>query len=63
MDTNETLGHIASLAQSIIDVCRSDIADKSEPVEALAQKVGCLADKVLSETGGGVKRELGDWLI
>ena len=62
MDTNDTLGHIASLAQSIIDVCRSDIEDKSEPVEALAQKVGYLADSKLSETGGGVKGDLGDWL-
>ena len=48
MDTNETLGHIASLAQSIIDVCRSDIEDKSKAVEALAQKVGYLADKMPS---------------
>lgn len=62
MGTNETLGHIASLAQSIIDVCRSDIEDNTEPVEALAQKVGYLADKVMSETGGGVKGELGNWL-
>ena len=63
MDTNETLGHIASLAQSIIDVCRSDIEDQSEPVEALAQKIGHLADKALSEAGGGVKGEPEEWFI
>lgn len=61
MDNKETFYRIAVLAQSMIEVCHSDLDDKSEAIEALAQKVGFLADKVLSETGGGLKGEFGDW--
>ncbi len=61
MDNKDTFYRIAVLAQSMIEVCHSDLEDKTEAIEALAQKVGYLADKALSESGGGVKRELGDW--
>ncbi len=62
MEANEALYRIAVLAQSMVEVCHSDIEDKTEAIEALAQKVGYLADKVLSETGGGVKGEPEDWI-
>jgi len=62
MDNKDTFYRIAVLAQSIVEVCHSDLDDKTEAIEALAQKVGYLADKALSETGGGLKGELGDWI-
>ena len=62
MDTKETFYRIAVLAQSMVEVCHSDLDDKTEAIEALAQKVGYLADMALSEAGGGVKSELGDWI-